>query len=85
MTFTDGVDSVEKGCQIGEEVKEMAVNAYIEGPDMEGVRKRLKMRQMIGILLYSIRYLLYLNVFLSKTRLPACLAQWRAAASSCFL
>ena len=41
MTFTDGVAGVKKGCQIGEEVKEMAVNAYIEGPDMEGVRKRL--------------------------------------------
>ncbi len=41
MTFTDRIDGVKKGCQIAEEVKISAVNAYIEGPDMEGVRRRL--------------------------------------------
>ena len=41
MTFTDGLDGVKKGCQIADEVKKLAVDAYIEGPDMEGVRRRL--------------------------------------------
>ena len=40
-TFTDGVNGVKKGCQIAEDVKVKAVDVYIEGPDLEGVRKRL--------------------------------------------
>ena len=35
MTFTDGLDGVKRGCQIADEVKKLAVDAYIEGPDME--------------------------------------------------
>ena len=41
MTFTDGVRGVKKGCQIEDNVKRLVVNAYVEGPDMEGVKRRL--------------------------------------------
>lgn len=40
-TFTDEVEGVKHGCQIADEVKRKAVTAYMDGPDLEGVRRRL--------------------------------------------
>lgn len=40
-TFTDVVEGVKHGCQIADEVKVKAASLYIEGPDLEGVKRWL--------------------------------------------
>jgi hypothetical protein len=35
--FTDRIDGAKKGCKISDEVKKLAVIAYIKGPNLEGV------------------------------------------------
>jgi transposase-like protein len=41
-TFTDEINGVKCGRRIADEVTLKAVEAYIDGPDLEGVRRRLK-------------------------------------------
>lgn len=40
-TFTDVIDGVKRGCQIADGVKVKAAALYIEGPDLEGVKRWL--------------------------------------------
>jgi len=40
-TFTDVIEGVKGGCQIADEVKVKAVDLYINGPDLEGVKRWL--------------------------------------------
>ena len=40
-TFTDELEGVKHGCQIANEVKVRAAALYIEGPDLEGVKRWL--------------------------------------------
>jgi len=40
-TFTDDIEGVKHGCRIADEVKSLSVEAYLEGPDLEGVKRRL--------------------------------------------
>lgn len=38
-TFTDTIRGTKQGAQIADEVKERAADLYLEGPDLEGVKK----------------------------------------------
>ena len=38
-TFTDAIRGTKHGAQIADEVKERAADLYLEGPDLEGVKK----------------------------------------------
>lgn len=40
-TFTDVVEGVKGGCQIADGVKKEAVSLYMDGPDLEGVKRWL--------------------------------------------
>lgn len=41
-TFTDDIPGVKQGCRIACDVKKFSVGAYLEGPDLEGVKRRLR-------------------------------------------
>jgi len=41
-TFADGIEGVKQGSRIADDVKRLSVEAYLEGPDLEGVRGRLR-------------------------------------------
>ena len=56
-TFTDEIRDVKHGVQISDEVKETAVDIYMDGPDLEGVKRvmgKFGVRISAGAIWYAI-------------------------------